>query len=76
MATHNKTTKTSLKLCKVLASRERWRERSHANQTEKRKLSDRVRYLESRLQHKEKQLTEAQEALDTLKKSLKANQLS
>jgi hypothetical protein len=68
MTTHHKKTQSQLKLCKVLAGREKWRERSNQYQAEKRKLSDRVRYLESRLLQKETQLTEAKASIDALKK--------
>ena len=68
MTSHHKQTQSQLKLCKVLAGREKWRDRSNQYQAEKRKLSDRVRYLESRLQQKETQLTAAKASIEALKK--------
>ena len=66
-------TKSHLKLCKVLQGRDSWRERSNHNQAEKRKVQDQNRYLKQKIQtniekikklqgileKKENQLTEA-----------------
>jgi len=66
-------TKSHLKLSKVLQGRDSWRERSNQNQAEKRKLQDQNRYLKQKietniekmkklkgtLEKKENQLTEA-----------------
>jgi len=61
---------SSLRLKKVVEGREKWRERSNGNQEKKRKLQDRVRYLEKSLGKKEEQLAQANEALNELKKTL------
>ena len=57
-----------LKLCKVLAGRENWRARSNQVQKEKRKLQDRVRYLEDRIDYKNALLVQQADEIEILKK--------
>ncbi len=59
-----------LKLCKVLAGRENWRARSNQVQKEKRKLQDRVRYLEGRIDYKNALLVQQADEIETLKKKI------
>ena len=62
-----------LKFSKVLKGRENWRARANAYQSQKRKLQDRVRYLEKSIQGKDEQLQQAYVEIDTLKKNANAS---
>ncbi len=72
----NKNPTGNLKLSKVIAGRDKWRERSNLYQSEKRKISDRNRYLEKRnqdlelrLQEKDDLLTQAKREIEEIKKN-------
>lgn len=61
----------ALKISKVLRSRESWRRRSNKYQTDRRKLQDKVRYLESYVKKQRKKLKEQNQELSEIKKKLK-----
>ena len=73
----NKSPTANLKLSKVIAGRDKWRERSNLYQSEKRKISDRNRYLEKRnqdlelrLQEKDDLLRQAKREIEEIKKTV------
>lgn len=57
------------KIIKLKNSRDSWRERSNETQFKKRKLEDRIRYLEEKLEKQKKELNILKEENKTLKKN-------
>lgn len=59
------------KIIKLKNSRDSWRERSNETQFKKRKLDDRVRYLEEKLANQKEEINILKSENDNLKKKLK-----
>ncbi len=63
----------NLKLSKVIQGRDKWRDRSNRNQAEKRKLQDKNRYLEQKIEKNIEKIKKLQEEFQEKKRLIEAN---